>query len=147
MNDKEYRAEKARLRKLADRWVDTLGLGQWEINLEYSRGKLEGENQSFDYTGTETSPAQTHAHWQYMNAMLVFDLTETADYDDEDLERIFVHELSHVLINEMREKGIRHEERVATLLANAFIETRRAGLNEGKRAKPRKKSVRREGKK
>lgn len=40
---------------------------------------------------------------------------------DEEIEYVVVHELMHVFLNEMREQGQQHEERVATLLAKAFL--------------------------
>jgi predicted SprT family Zn-dependent metalloprotease len=41
--------------------------------------------------------------------------------DADSIEKIVVHELMHVFLNEMREKGIDHEERVATMLSQAFL--------------------------
>ena len=38
-----------------------------------------------------------------------------------DINYMVVHELLHVLVNEMREEGIDHEERVVTHLAKAAL--------------------------
>ena len=37
------------------------------------------------------------------------------------IERIAVHELCHILVNEMRESEMCHEERVVTMLTKAFL--------------------------
>jgi hypothetical protein len=56
------------------------------------------------------------------------------------LERIFVHECCHAIVNEMREWSVGHEgngvmgheERVVSHLANAFLWTYMQGWNDGK---------------
>jgi len=41
--------------------------------------------------------------------------------DGDEIERAVVHELCHILVNEMREDEIHHEERVVTGLQKAFM--------------------------
>lgn len=67
------------------------------------------------------------AHWPYRKATINFWFNATTDLDDEDLEEVVVHELCHILVNQMREKGIVHEEAVVTALSKAFIWTWGAG--------------------
>ena len=40
--------------------------------------------------------------------------------DADGIERVVIHELMHVLVNEIREGELHHEERVATQLQKAF---------------------------
>lgn len=131
MNDAEYRKEKARVEKLLKGWTNDLGLRWWRLKLTYFRAELppyEGE------TRAETSPAamDCKADWRYTRATIRVNLLATADMNDDDLEWAVVHECSHVFLNEMRDGGIEHEERVASTLASAFIWLRDAA----KGAKP-----------
>jgi hypothetical protein len=143
MNDKDYAAQKARLKKLIDKWVKPIGLGWWNVQFAYSREPLD-LGPHIANTGTEQCVAKTHAHWQYLDALIEWNMQRIEEMDDEDLERAFVHELCHVFVNEMRmwgnaemetekaDEAIRHEERVVTQLTNAFLWTRRAGTGEGR---------------
>lgn len=46
MNDKEYAAEKKRVRKYLDKWKGTLGLGAHKLNIEWHRERDEEESQT-----------------------------------------------------------------------------------------------------
>lgn len=60
------------------------------------------------------------ASWEYRQAQITFNMPLLAAKKEEEIEEIIVHEMVHVLVNEMREKGIKHEERVVTELTWAF---------------------------
>ena len=49
-----------------------------------------------------------------------------------EIEKVVVHELMHVFLNETREEGIDHEERVATQLQKAFFWIRNGIMEDGK---------------
>ena len=84
---------------------------------------------------------QCVAKWQYLKATLRFDVEAVNDLDDEELDHLFVHECCHALVNEMREwdgeHGIDHEERVVTMLTNAFGWMWQAGRDAGRAEKKR----------
>jgi len=117
MIDEEYVAQKKRVQKLISKWVKPIGLGYWTIRFDWYSELLPSE------TATELDRVVMvcHADWRYLNATIQVNLCEVGRQSDEDLERIFVHELMHIFLNEMREQGIQHEERVAEQLAKAFI--------------------------
>lgn len=122
MNDAEFEAQKGRLRELAQRWAKPLGLGWWEITHEYARDGYEPPKEPAD--GAK-SVAHCKPDWRYAHALIVWNMAAVADTEDEELEYIFVHELMHIFLHEMRwydhEHGLDHEERVATTLAKAFL--------------------------
>jgi len=134
VTDKEYREQKRRLKKLADRWLKPLGLLWWKVQIVYDcDGLQQPEDKSRSLIGVTT------VDWHYLLATITFDMREIARQSDDDLEMQFVHECCHILINEMRmwageemsrdklEEVMKHEERTATMLAKAFIWTRQAG--------------------
>ncbi|MGA9769182.1 MAG: hypothetical protein WBV94_09085 [Blastocatellia bacterium] len=119
MTDAEYDKLKDKIRALAEKWVKPLGLNQWKIDLTYKReGLATTEDNARENWGVA---ARTPVLWQYLSASIEFNMPYLAEFSDEDLEYIFVHELMHIFLNEMREEGIKHEERTATTLAWAFI--------------------------
>lgn len=142
MTDKEFAKEKARIERLADKWLQPLGLPWWSVKIEYSRETIDRR------TDGRCCVAQTMVDWHYLQATITFDMQAVADETDEDLERYFVHECCHILINEMREwapeqleaekaaDAIKHEERVVTTLASAFIWTDEAARRSKLKRKP-----------
>lgn len=64
---------------------------------------------------------EANVTWQYQTATITFYPKSMKDMAEDDIEKLVVHELMHVFLNEMREEGIDHEERVATMLAKAFL--------------------------
>ena len=132
MTDDEYEATQARLVALRERWLEPLGLYQWDISWSYVR-----ESAKF-LVDNEADPDVVmccNSRWSYMHAGIGFNMPLCAESDDEALELQFVHELSHVLVNELRwregedKDGYRmeHEEHVCSVLARAFISTRAIG--------------------
>lgn len=82
----------------------------------------------------------TRASWEYKTAGITVNLLAVRDLDDSLLENCWVHELAHVLVNEMRAEprtaeSTAHEERVCTLIADALIWARVAGVADGKKKK------------
>lgn len=136
MNDKEYNEQRDRLLTLADKWIAPLGLKWWHVKFEYSRESLSTQGQK---ASGRSCQAQTIVDWEYLNATITFDMQAIVDESDKELESTFVHECCHILIHEMRmwagpeftrekqDEAIKHEERVVTLLAKAFLWTREAG--------------------
>lgn len=122
MTDPEFEAASERVNGILDRWIALLALGHWTINRDLRRQ----DKPDFRDDGSSSEVARCHVNWQYEDATITVWLPEAHEYTDERLEWVMVHELMHIVLNEMREdrKNILHEERVATVLAKALIRAR-----------------------
>ena len=120
MNDIEYETQKARVQALADKWLLPLGLKYWMVSLDFDRTTHVEKDENAADNWAEV--ACCRVRWEYLQANMVWRLLVVEDLSDEQLERHFIHECMHVFLNEMREtdENMKHEERVAELLANAF---------------------------
>ena len=88
--NRRLKATKDRIETLFEFWRAQLGLDWLTIAVGYSEGELAGE---------PSTCATTTALWQYRDASLMFYLPACALLDDDELERVVVHELVHVLNN------------------------------------------------
>ena len=141
LDPKVFNRQKERIRKLALKWLNTLGLRHWNIDLRYYAEIVESGPES----ANRSLFAECFASWKYMDVQVRFNLACAIDMSDEQLERLFIHELMHVLLSEMHQdepKAQEHEERTATVLANAFMWTYELGVEDGKEiARKRKKNA------
>jgi hypothetical protein len=99
--------------------VAALGLAWWDIEFAYERGSFEVDGEK-----APSTVASCAANWRYGQAYIQFNMEQVAEQSDEKLERVFVHELMHIFLNETRENDddwLDHEERVATTLTKAFL--------------------------
>lgn len=129
--EKWHKRQKRRVRKLFAKWLEPLGLLWWEIDIGYY-SDYDRCRQLFTTSNANRDTVMiVDASWKYMEATIDVNLQRTSKTNDKKLEKIIVHELTHILVNEMREKGIKHEERVASTLASAFIWVRGYGHKEG----------------
>ena len=107
--------------RLFEIWTYRLGLRWWTVNTIYHKGK---EARKFFSAGDdETVLARTFSDWRYSMANIHINTPAFGNMTDNEIERVVVHELCHVLVNEMREGEIHHEERVVTGLQKAFLWT------------------------
>lgn len=125
--DADFERDRKRLLKLADKWIGPLGLRWWKIDMLYAKRPIRQQSADEERRELHTL-AKTDVQWEYGTATIEWDMVEVSATDDEELEYAFVHECCHVLVNEMRACSpsdapfdIRHEERVVTNLAKAFI--------------------------
>lgn len=134
MTDKEYLEQKKRIEKLIKKWVGPLGLNWWELAYIWVRGEHDGNNNT-DYapfvdgkTNRWTCIMEVTTDYYYKTATIKFYLETCMGYDDDAIERYFVHELMHIFLKPMHSTKTAHEEElVATHLANAFIWSRIEG--------------------
>lgn len=133
MNDKERASQRKRLRTVRDRWHHYLGLQPWEITYVYTDGDFE-----VDGTPAPGTLATTQVQGKYLRATIDWNLRGVEKTSDSDLEFALVHELMHVMVNDLRRyrsgeterdallDGVERfdEERTCTALARAFINTR-----------------------
>lgn len=124
MNDAEYAAAKERVMEVFERWRYPLGLNMWRLHMRFNRTDKPA--------GALARVAGTaDPDWRYLEATVDWYLPVLADMDDEELEYVVLHELTHVLLNEMRESagegGLDHEERVVTQVATVLQSVRDHG--------------------
>jgi hypothetical protein len=113
--------------KYAKKWKTLLWLGHWNININYT--ETPSPPNPINLCSTV---AKVDIVWEYKTATLTVYLhTIETIYDKKDwdynIERAIIHELSHIIVNEMRwtppcpsENNVKHEERVVTHLSSVF---------------------------
>jgi len=114
-----------------DFWLKKFNLTEWDIQLDF----LDKEEFKALFLKNnklvELAPACCESLWQYQQAKINVNSDKLETVDDSDMEKIVIHEFMHIFLSEMRNnhKDGEHEERVATMLARAFI-----GINNFKEA-------------
>ena len=123
MKDTEFKRQKKRIVTLIDKWHTLLGLKWWKLSYFYGESSV-----SMPKDVNEDTMAACKVRWEYMEAVITWNMQKVQDQNDKELENAFLHECMHILVNEMRadRKDIKHEERVCSTLANAFIWVREA---------------------
>lgn len=133
MTDKEFRQQRARVRKSLSKWLTPLGLNnQRSIYFIYKR---DGGPADPDVIASCTP------EWEYKHASIWFHLDRMMVVDDEDLDYFVRHELCHILVNQMATSGAvakKNEERVVTELAQILNWVWRAGAKEAGKKKGKK---------
>lgn len=141
MTDAEYRLQVRRIDKLQKKWWPCLGLSWWDIEIIQKRdGPIDLGNTSTTASEKWICLGKAEVKWQYMRAALHLDPRHLQHCSDAELEKTFVHECCHILVHEMRcwnpqqemsdtdaAAGMDHEERVVTVMTNAFLWTYGAG--------------------
>lgn len=119
MNDKEYEKLKAKTNKFLDKWLTMLGLRGWDINFYWNRELGDKIDDNFSIE------AATATQYPYKTANVNFFLPSLQGKSNKDIENIVLHELIHILTDEMKDhdKDHNHCERVVTDLTNAFLWT------------------------
>lgn len=87
MTDKQYAKQKQRILVYIDKWFKQIGLGWFKVNFVWDRSISDGRAGS------------TVSSWQYKEATITWFLLVTNDMSDDDIERLVVHEFSHVLLS------------------------------------------------
>ena len=116
MNDAERAEQQARVERYLQKWVEPLGLSNWRFRYFYYGGPYKDGNGAVK----ENRLASCEPNWPYMIADLRFDLSEVGS-KDEQVEETVIHELLHCILSECEVEEVDHEERVATMLARAFL--------------------------
>lgn len=119
MNDADFEAQKARIQKLLDLWLTPLGLRWWSITVIYDRD-LEPSSQTVETDSNSCVYMHVTTHWEYIFATVTVYVHAIQDVDDDELERMFLHEMAHIMLSAMRYDGAHMEERTASELARAF---------------------------
>ncbi len=97
-----------------------LGLLWWTVEVVYFSDPKEIKK-VFKRKDGNSVIGRVYADWEYMQATIHINVPVLDRLSKYEIERAVVHELVHILVNEMREPGILHEERVVTQLQKAFM--------------------------
>lgn len=116
MTDKQAKAEIKRIQGLLKQWIPALELDRYNIKTDYIKTPPEGDDKN-----NYSLSAEVNTLWEYQDARIAFYLPNTIDYDLVDLQNVIVHELSHILVAPMRDKGKKMEELAVTNITNALI--------------------------
>lgn len=108
-----------KINSLFEKWVTRLGLRWWNIKVVFYDDPSEIVTR-FKEDDTTVCVAVTHSDWRYAEAKISVNLPAWKDVTKDEAETIVIHELVHVLVNEMRTSGNDHEERVVTNIVKAF---------------------------
>lgn len=130
-------------------WLNLLGLTHWDIGLCLydTTAKYQA---AYGSDPTWRSSANTSVSWEYMHATISVDLEKCERESIETLQRMFLHEVAHIFVHEMRsgtrcdcEWDIRPEERVCTMLSHALYEAlhHKIGTDDARNIRRRPKSV------
>lgn len=103
-----------------EKWVKYLGLGWWEVTARYYDDPGEIVSR-FRQDDDLLVLAKTYADWKYAKATIDVNLPAWSGLSEEEIGFAVVHELIHILVNEMREGELHHEERVVTQLTKAVF--------------------------
>lgn len=127
MNDREARKHQARFERELQRWVPRLGLEHWLLEIDWKREALPPAG---DYEG---AAASVRTLWEYQRAVITVDLSYVAQCSPLALSEVALHELVHVLLDELRPPDSeistdhhQHHEHVTTLVTSALL--RSAGI-------------------
>lgn len=107
--------------KLVWKWRYKTWVSWWDIDVRYFSGKEYAKIEGYKKRHASGSIATCHTDWRYLTACIDVNKSAIKDMNEEEIEYVVVHEIAHIFLNEMREKGIKHEERTATILARSFI--------------------------
>lgn len=111
-----------KLKQICNKWIYRLGLKWWEVELNFVIDKAEAYKM-FGYDQESVVVARSFPDWRYMTCRIYFNFPAMKSKSEIEVEKIVIHELCHALVNEMREEGLEHEERVVTTLTKAFLWT------------------------
>ncbi len=122
------------------RWKPIMGLAAWVIEAHYHRDLATVPKRYRPKKGRDYATLMwVEVQWEYLHATINVILPHLVGKDAEAVAGDVRHELAHVVINEVREvgthpyeHGVKHEERVVSTLADAFLWTYNAGWNEGR---------------
>lgn len=98
-------------------WLEKFSLKEWTYNIDYEALQNE-DNVSIN--------AGIVPQWEYQHFNLKFYLPNIVNHSEYELENVVVHELSHVLVNQMERKNTRRVdiESVVTTLARIFLKVK-----------------------
>ncbi len=112
------RRVRKRFERLWEEVARPMGMAWWEITITFST-----DRERFMRPNDNECLMICNADWRYGMATIDVNVGRADETNDEALEEYCVHEMMHILVNEMRQKEdcLAHEERVVTGLTKAFM--------------------------
>lgn len=104
------------IRKYVKKWKAELRLWNYSIDTQV-RTYIPNTAQTGIGNGVG---ANCTSDWRYLTANMDFSFDLMGDMEEADIEKIVLHEMLHICVNEMRYEGIEHEERVVTELTTVI---------------------------
>lgn len=109
----------ARVENLVARWKPRLKLDHWKIAIHPAKEPPINTKKGF------AEVLAISGDWRYMKAMIFVRTANTPKFEEAQLEQSVVHELAHLLLNELADSTRAdyedHEERVCSLLTSVFL--------------------------
>jgi hypothetical protein len=109
------------IRAAFEKWVKCLGLAWWKVVVRYYDDPSEILTRFDQQAAGRLTAATVSADWRYSEATIDVNLPAWVEMSADEIERAVVHELVHILVNEMREGEMHHEERVVTQITKAVF--------------------------
>jgi hypothetical protein len=114
-------------------------ISDWDIKTHFVEEAQESRGDNF------TCLMEINSKWEYKQAHIwvyLYNFYNNIPKKDmkKKAENTVVYELGHAIVNEMREKGIKHEERVVTHLTNMILWMEKEHKKEIGRVKSREKT-------
>lgn len=104
------------LREYFKWWINWTGLGWWRVDILFIKDRKE-----FTVDKNREQTMVCIADWRYLTATIRVNLQSARERKRYDLERTVVHELVHILVNELDVGDTGHNERTVTQLTKAFF--------------------------
>lgn len=104
---------KSLVRKQIKKWTPILGLKNWEIKVSYEDMDRIVDGMSF--------LAETVCTWYTLRATIAIFLPAIKKLDKEEIELTVVHELVHIVLDEMSECDSKHDERACETISKALL--------------------------
>lgn len=129
MKDKEWKVKKKQVKDIFDKWSRRMGLGWYKIEIEWKAGDPPDKGEG------NVVVADISTQWMYRTANMRVWL-ECLPEEEHEIERIIVHELSHIFVNPLRSQENEHynydlEEYCVESLTQAFMWTYQDGIKDG----------------
>jgi len=103
------------------KWVERLGLMWWDVDVHFYDDPGEIVRLFRQADNEDVVAAFVDSNWMYAHAKISINLPAFDEMEPREIEKIILHELIHILLNEMRQGELHHEERVVTGLTKAFF--------------------------
>ena len=134
----EMEALREKCESFFEEWRMRMGLNWWDITYNYY-----SDTGDFIRDHDRIVLMQCSTDWTRINSVIDVCVPALSGKTDKQIERTVVHELVHILVNEMAElddPDSKHQERVVSLLTKAFMWTRELTQDEFKEKENARKS-------
>lgn len=117
-----HERQEKRIRALYKKWAPLLGMGEWDVTMRFH----DGQYVQPDGVASGSAIGTSSTDWEYRRSTIDWNTSLCALETDDRMEGHVIHECMHVLLGEMDEDGVKHEERVVTSLMWAFLRVARS---------------------